>query len=97
VLRLSGDKHKTKLLVNELQILREPGVYILYRDDLPYCVGKARTLFQRLHDHANKATDRYFQLWNRFSAFVTKDQGHEAPPKEYSSKLCRRRTAPSLG
>ena len=80
VLQLIGDQHKTKLLVNELQLLREPGVYILYRDDQPYYVGKAAgTLFKRLHDHANKATDGYFQFWNRFSAFVIKNPRHIGP------------------
>jgi uncharacterized protein YyaL (SSP411 family) len=52
--------------------LTKSGVYVLYRDEHPYYIGKAkkRTLFQRLHDHANKSTDKYFNLWNYFSAFV---------------------------
>lgn len=80
VLQLIGDQPKKKLLVNELKLLREPGVYILYRDDQPYYVGKAtKTLFKRLHDHANKVTDDYFQFWNRFSAFVIKNPRHIGP------------------
>jgi len=52
--------------------LAKPGVYVLYRDEIPYYIGKAikRPLFERLHDHANKSTDKYFNLWNYFSAFV---------------------------
>ena len=79
-LQLIGDQHKTKLLVNELELLREPGVYVLYRDDQPYYVGKAtRTLFKRLHDHSNKATDTYYRFWNRFSAFVIPNPAHIGP------------------
>jgi len=32
VLQVIGGRHKTKLLVNELQFLRKPGVYVRYRD-----------------------------------------------------------------
>lgn len=68
---------RNKLILNvpelskELQILWEPGVYILYRDEHPHYVGQAsNTLFSRLHDHANKSTDAYFNFWNFFSAFA---------------------------
>lgn len=55
--------------------LRHPGVYILYRDDHPYYVGKtSRSLFERLHVHSNQTTDRYFNLWNYFSFFVVHDK-----------------------
>ena len=75
-----GDQHKAKLLVNELGLLRQPGVYILYRDEQPYYVGRATdTLFKRLHAHANKATDGYFQFWNRFCAFVIRNPSHIGP------------------
>lgn len=54
-----------------------PGVYVLYRDDTPYYIGKTRrTLFRRLHDHANKSTDRYFNFWNYFSVFVVPDSNY---------------------
>jgi predicted GIY-YIG superfamily endonuclease len=60
--------------VPELQ--KEIGVYILYRDDVPHYIGKSkRPLIKRLHDHANKATDRYFNLWNYFSVFLV-DKAH---------------------
>jgi len=53
--------------------LRKPGVYVLYRDEVPYYIGEARVLYRRLHDHGNKRTDRYFNFWNFFSAFVISD------------------------
>lgn len=61
-----------KLIIKDKKPLTNRGVYVLYRDEHPYYIGKAtdRTLFSRLHDHANKSTDRYFNLWNFFSAFV---------------------------
>ena len=52
------------------ETLKCPGVYVLYRDDQPYYIGQAKkSLFSRLHAHANRSTDRYFTLWNYFSAF----------------------------
>ena len=52
-------------------VLWKPGVYVLYRDDHPYYIGKAsRRLFRRLRDHAVKPKDRYYRFWNFFSAFV---------------------------
>lgn len=66
-----------RILLKEVPALQEPGVYILYRDDHPYYVGKTkRKLFGRLHDHANKSTDRYFNFWNYFSVFVVPDPKH---------------------
>jgi hypothetical protein len=60
------------------ETLRSPGVYVLYRDERPYYIGKAtKALFNRLHDHASKSTDKYFNLWNYFSAFVV-DREHIA-------------------
>lgn len=51
--------------------LAGPGVYVLYRDEKPYYVGKASTrLFGRLYSHARNANGRYFNFWNMFSAFV---------------------------
>lgn len=68
-----GRKHR--LAARLLEELRNPGVYILYRDEVPYYIGKTnkRPLFKRLHDHANKSTDRYFNFWNYFSVFVVRN------------------------
>jgi len=52
-------------------------VYILYRDDKPYYIGKAeRRMAQRLWDHAILTHDRYFHFWNFFSAFAVSDKKH---------------------
>src|SRR5712664_3133248 len=62
---------ENKLLVGTMKVFDRAGVYILYRDDVPYYVGRAtRSLYSRLHDHANRSTDRYFNFWNYFSVFV---------------------------
>ena len=65
------------LVVRKLPELQQSGVYILYRDDVPYYVGKTKTaLAKRLHAHSNKSTDRYFNYWNYFSFFVVPDPAH---------------------
>ena len=51
-------------------LLQEPGVYVLYRDDMPYYVGKtAKRLWRRIRAHAIRPRDRYYNFWNYFSAF----------------------------
>jgi hypothetical protein len=73
------EKKGGKLRIKDyLHALNQPGVYILYRDDVPYYVGGATKLATRLHDHANKSTDRYFNFWNFFSVFVVPDRRHVA-------------------
>ncbi len=59
-----------KLAVHGIEKLKSAGVYVLYTDDRPYYIGKASSLIRRLHAHANISTDKYFNLWNYFSAFV---------------------------
>lgn len=57
--------------------LSETGVYILYRNDQPYYVGKATNcLYDQIWAHANKPKDRYYNFWNFFSAFVIPDKRH---------------------
>lgn len=53
--------------------LRIHGVYILYKGEELYYVGKGNSIFQRLHDHANKVTDRHYAHWDYFSAFALQD------------------------
>jgi hypothetical protein len=69
-------KRGNKLLEELKDLLSSPGVYVLYRDDHPYYVGKAETkLFNRIWQHANRPKDRYYNFWNFFSAFsVTQKQ-----------------------
>src|SRR3989344_256115 len=52
-------------------------VYVLYRDDHPYYIGKTKgRLFHRIWSHANASRDRYYNFWNYFSAFVVPDKRH---------------------
>jgi hypothetical protein len=64
---------KTRILARELEILERPGVYILYREDVPYYIGKATRLRKRLYRHACVPKSRYYNFWNFFSAFVIED------------------------
>lgn len=60
-----------KLVIEGIEELKEPGVYVLYRDEVPYYIGKSKvSLSSRLHAHSNKTTDSYFHFWNYFSFFV---------------------------
>jgi hypothetical protein len=70
------DIHNKKgLLIKQKELLRGTGVYVLYRDDRPYYIGQTRRpLFERLHDHANKSSDKWYSLWNFFSAFEVPNQ-----------------------
>jgi hypothetical protein len=61
-------------IVRELDILSEPGVYVLYRDDRPYYVGKANRLLARLWPHANQSTGPRYHFWTHFSVFVVRDK-----------------------
>jgi hypothetical protein len=52
------------------------GVYVLYRDDQPYYIGRAKKISKRIHDHANRPEDKHYNFWNFFSAFLVADQRH---------------------
>src|SRR5260370_18280646 len=65
-------KGKNRLLEGEL---KQPGVYVLYRDDRPYYVGQAENMRGRISSHATNPTNRLYHLWDFFSAFVIKDEG----------------------
>jgi len=66
-------KRGKQLLVRQLDILSKPGVYVLYRNDVPYYVGKAKRLRSRLRSHALQPTSKYYNFWNHFSVFVVED------------------------
>ena len=72
-------QRKTKqavYLAKQLDILQQPGVYVLYRDDIPYYIGKASGwLWQRLFQHARRPGGKYNNFWNYFSVFVIHDAG----------------------
>lgn len=58
--------------------LSSPGVYVLYRNDEPYYIGKTgKPLVKRLRQHALKPNTRYYNFWNYFSGFElgTDDRG----------------------
>lgn len=68
-----GNKHP----IDAKELLQSCGVYVLYRDDMPYYVGKtARKLWRRIWAHANRPKDRYYNFWNYFSAFVVPNPKH---------------------
>jgi hypothetical protein len=44
-----------RLLIKPLVLeLQRPGVYVLYKGEEPYYVGRANKLWTRLHDHSNR-------------------------------------------
>jgi hypothetical protein len=59
-----------KLLARGIDFLQKPGVYILYRDEHPYYIGKADNLYRRLKSHAVRPQAKYYNFWNFFSAFA---------------------------
>jgi|SRR6266481_625593 len=65
---------KKRLLIkidkNVGPVMKQPGVYILYKGDEFYYVGRATELFDRLHSHSNKITDDHYAHWDYFSAFA---------------------------
>ncbi|MBI2818338.1 MAG: GIY-YIG nuclease family protein [Acidobacteria bacterium] len=64
-----------EVLARPVEFLKHPGVYVLYRDEHPYYIGKTSiSLFQRIRAHATNPHDRYYNFWNLFSAFAVPDQ-----------------------
>lgn len=57
--------------------LNQPGVYVLYREDAPYYIGKTETtIFKRVKTHALRPNARRYNFWNYFSAFEISDDDH---------------------
>jgi len=70
---------RNKLFIKDEGSLAEPGVYILYRDDHPYYVGKTTgPLWHRIWNHANQPRDKWYNFWNFFSAFTVPNTHHLA-------------------
>jgi hypothetical protein len=68
-----GKKGK-QVLAGTLDFLtKNPGVYVLYRNETPHYIGKAECLYNRLWKHANTPRDKYYHFWTHFSAFAVKD------------------------
>jgi hypothetical protein len=58
-------------------VLDKPGVYVLYRNDEPYYIGKtSKALIKRLRTHALRPNARRYNFWNYFSAFEISDPSH---------------------
>ena len=69
------DTGRKRLLARVLdEVLQKPGIYILYRDDVPYYIGQAARLRTRLLQHALDPNMRHYNFWNFFSAFVIEDE-----------------------
>jgi hypothetical protein len=62
------------ILGKGLELVDQPGVYVLYRDDIPYYIGQALKLRHRLWSHAGSPGARYGNFWNYFSAFVIREK-----------------------
>jgi len=72
--KLEGQKGP---IVNSIPELRKPGVYVLYRDDVPFYVGKTQNkLRSRLKTHANSLTSSKSYFWNYFSAYIVENPSH---------------------
>lgn len=74
--RVIGKNGKLVNVARTLDLLHRPGVYILYRDDVPYYVGQASRLNGRLYNHARKPGSKYDLFWNYFSVFVVENPKH---------------------
>jgi hypothetical protein len=62
-------------IASKIKELEGPGVYILYRNDVPFYVGKTEgKLFDRLWQHANGVSSTRSYFWNYFSAFIVKNR-----------------------
>jgi len=76
---LIPDEHGTRRKVilgkgrQGLDLVNKPGVYVLYRNDIPYYIGQAKRLRHPLWSHASSPGARYGNFWNYFSAFVIDD------------------------
>ena len=57
-------------IAHSIEELGKSGVYILYRDDVPFYVGQAKKLRSRLRHHANGLISSKTYFWNYFSAFL---------------------------
>ena len=51
-------------------------VYILYRDDILFYIGKAKdgSLYRRMRSHATNPRSKRYLFWNYFSAFIVQPE-----------------------
>src|SRR3989442_7798316 len=67
-------KRGKRAVIRELEILSKAGVYVLYRDDVSYYVGKSTMVRKRLWSHANRPGSKYYNHLNYLSAFAVENQ-----------------------
>lgn len=70
---LSNGKKAKTMLAKQLEFLSKPGIYVLYRDDRPYYIGRADKLRKRLWNWAKNPKSRYYHFWNFFTAFTVEN------------------------
>jgi len=66
----SNKPARTQWLYKTMDLLAQPGVYVLYMDGVPYYVGQTEDLRSSLAAHARVPQSHYFRHWNYFSAFA---------------------------
>jgi hypothetical protein len=73
----AGLRGKPPAIGMTIDELEKPGVYILYRGDVPFYVGQAKgKLRDRLRAHANSVGGLRTYFWNYFSAFIVENPSH---------------------
>ncbi len=70
---IAGDVFEEYPEVLKALIRRRSGVYALYKGEVLYYVGLASNLMSRLKTHLR---DRHAGRWNRFSVYLTREDGH---------------------
>lgn len=73
----SGEERRKTYLASdaELDVLKHAGVYILYRGDVPFYIGKTDGwLLKRLTVHATRHGGLSTYFWDHFSAFIIEDK-----------------------
>lgn len=75
---LNEKSGKKRNLGKQLDFLQQGGVYVLYRDETPYYVGRADKLRKRLHMWATNPKSPHFHFWNYFSAFAVANKTQRA-------------------
>jgi hypothetical protein len=64
-------------IASKIEELKKPGVYVLYRDDVPFYVGQAKKkLRSRLRSHASGVVSLKSYFWNYFSAYIVEEPSH---------------------
>jgi hypothetical protein len=66
---------RTADVASVTKTLEQPGVYVLFKDDVPHYAGKATNLRKRLLTHM-RIGGRYANLWNHVSFFIIHDEAH---------------------